>query len=588
MKNIKTFAVLAIMAAGIAFNSCKKSYLDQPALGALSADQVATASGVQGLLVGAYAGLDGSGVGAWESAADNWVYGSVVGGDAHKGSDGTDQPPIAELARFEANSSNAFMSTRWRSLYEGITRANNTIRAATTAAGLSAADKANILGQARFLRGHYYFELKKMFGMVPYIDETVTNFVQPNDKDIYPNIEADFQFAFTNLPPTQPQVGRVNKWAAEAYLGKVYLFEKKYPDADKAFADVIANGVNSAGVKYDLNDNFEDNFNASTKNNKETVFAVQQAANDGTGGIQNANTGDMLNFPYGSSPFRCCGFFQPSLDLANSYRTDANGLPYIADYNSHPVANDMGKLSSQAFTPDAGNLDPRIDWTVGRRGLPYLDWGYHPGADWIRLQSYAGPYAPKKNLYFKATADKLSDQHSWAPGTANQINIIRFADVLLMEAEIKANTSDLAGAQALVNRVRNRAANHASWNFTYANGTDGSGGYTTTPAANYVIKPYPAGSFLGMGQAGALKAIYFERKIELAMEGERFFDIVRWGTAQAELQKYFDFDGKTITDIQGAHFTPGKSELYPIPLDQIDAQKVNGVSTLKQNPGYSN
>jgi hypothetical protein len=246
-------------------------------------------------------------------------------------------------------------------------------------------------------------------------------------------------------------------------------------------------------------------------------------------------------------------FFQPTEDLANSFRTDASGLPYLDDYNSHAVANDQGIASNAPFTLDAGNLDPRLDWTVGRRGIPYLDWGNHPGQNWIREQSSAGPYSPKKNVYFQATKGTLGDSHTWAPGNANQVNIIRFADVLLMAAEAKAQlgTGDLG--LSYVNQVRARAAKPASVVYTYKDAANPMGGYTTTPAAKYVVSQYPAGYFTG--KALALKAIYFERKLELGMEGHRFFDIVRWGIAQQSLATYFGYDGKTITDVTGAHFT---------------------------------
>jgi hypothetical protein len=125
-----------------------------------------------------------------------------------------------------------------------------------------------------------------------------------------------------------------------------HIYQKDYTNADKTFTEVIASGTNSAGVAYGLTDNYFDNFNASTKNNKETVFAIQQAANDGTGTISEANNGDMLNYPY-NSPFGCCGFFQPTEDLANSFRTDATGLPYLDDYNSHPVVTDQGVASKR-------------------------------------------------------------------------------------------------------------------------------------------------------------------------------------------------------------------------------------------------
>jgi hypothetical protein len=591
MKNIQRLSVCVLITAGIVYNSCKKSSLDQPALGALSTTQITSAAGVDGLLIGAYSALDGQtgtntafgGGSAWETSPDNWIYGSVAGGDAHKGSSGIDQPAINSIATFTVDASNGFLNSKWIADYEGITRANNVLKSVGAVAGISDADKANIIGQARFLRGHYYFDLKKMFGNVPYIDETTTNFVQPNTADIWPKIVDDFKFAYANLPATQTQVGRINKWAAGAYLAKTYLYQKDYADADKTFTEVITGGTNSAGVAYGLTDNYFDNFNAATKNNKETVFAIQQAANDGTNTISEANNGDMLNYPY-NSPFGCCGFFQPTEDLANSFRTDATGLPYLDDYNSHPVVNDQGIASNAAFTLDAGNLDPRLDWTVGRRGIPYLDWGNHPGQNWIREQSSAGPYSPKKNVYYQASKGTLADAHSWAPGNANQVNIIRFADVLLMAAEAKAQlgTGDLG--LSYVNQVRARAAKPAGFVYTYKDPANPLGGYTTTPAAKYVITQYPGGYFTGKDVA--LKAIYFERKLELAMEGHRFFDIVRWGTAQQSLAAYFGYDGKTISDVVGAHFTIGKNEVYPIPQPQIDLESTGKSSALKQNTGY--
>jgi len=602
MKSIKRLSIFALCVAGITQSACKK-YLEQPALGALSSTTITTKIGIDGLLIGTYSALDGQagnnnvsgssnialgGGNPWEVSPDNWIYGSVAGGDAHKGSSGIDQPAINSIATFTVDASNGFLNSKWKADYEGISRANTVLKALSAVAGISDADKTNIAAQARFLRGHFYFDLKKMFNNVPYIDENTTDFVQPNTTDVWSKIEADFTYAYTNLPATQSQIGRVNKWAAGAYLAKTYLYEKKYSAADPIFTAVINTGNNSAGVAYDLVANYEDNFGAATKNNKETVFAIQQAANDGTNLIAESNNGDMLNFPY-NSPFRCCGFFQPTEDLANSFRTNDNGLPYVDDYNSHPLVTDMniaGASSKNTFTPDAGYVDPRLDWTVGRRGIPYLDWGLHPGQDWIREQSSAGPYSPKKNVYFQSTAGTYADQHSWAPGTANAVNVIRFADVLLMAAEVKVQLNDLTTAQVYVNRVRARAANPANIVYTYKDVSNPTGGFTTTPAANYKISTYPAGAFAALGQAGALKAVYFERKLELGMEGHRFFDISRWGIAQQTLGAYFAFDGKTISDVTGAKFTPNKNEYYPIPQPQIDLESTGSASALKQNPGY--
>lgn len=601
MKRITYLSALASIAIGLfTQSSCQKSFLQQPALGALNSANIGTPAGIDGLLTGAYAALDGQngngnnqafgGGAAWEVSPDNWIYSSVAGGDAHKGSSGTDQPPINSIAKFTVDPSVGFLNSKWIADYEGISRANNVLKfLALSKAGITDADKLNIAAQARFLRGHYFFDLKKMFNNVPYVDEKTVNSNLSNTVDIWPQIEADFTYAYTNLPATQGQAGRANKWAAAAYLAKTYLYEKKYTMADPIFTMIISSGNNSLGTPYSLTPLYSDNFYANTKNNSETVFAIQQVSNDGTNQVSKANNGDMLNFPY-NSPFRCCGFFQPTEDLANSFRTDANGLPYVDAYNSFPLVNDQGVLgasSNTAFTPDQGNLDPRLDWTVGRRGIPYLDWGNHPGKDWIREQSSAGPYSPKKNVYFQATDAKYSDQSSFAPGTANSVNIIRFADVLLMAAEVKAQMTDLNTAQIYVNMVRARAANPNGFVYNYATTGSPTAGYNLkSPAANYVIKVYPAGSFSGLGMAGALKAIYFERKLELAMEGNRFFDIVRWGTASQSLQTYFDLDGKTITDIVGSHFTTGKNEYYPIPQAQIDLTTSGGKSALKQNPGY--
>lgn len=575
-------------------SSCADSFLDQPTTGALPEEPVATQTGVNALLIGAYGALDGQGPdasalgggGPWESSPDNWIYGTVAGGIASKGSFGGDQPAIDPIAKFSTDASNGFFNTKWKATYEGINRCNNTILYCVQAEDIPEAQKAVILGEARFLRGHYYFELKKMFNMVPWIDETTEDPKTPNDVDIWPMIEADFQFAYENLPAVQSEFARANKWAAAAYLGKTYLYQHKFTEAKEIFTTVINQGVNSAGVKYDLIPLFRDNFDAATENNAETVFDIQMVANDGTGSISSSNQGGMLNFPY-NSPFRCCGFYQPTQDLVNSYKTDpTTGLPDLYNYNDDPVKNDIGVSSDDAFTPDTGTFDPRLDWTVGRRGIPFHDWGDHPGASWVRDQAYGGPYAPKKNIYWQATQDKFADQSSWAPGTAINVHIIRFADVLLMAAEAEAQAGSLPLAMEYVNRVRRRASNPDGFLYEYRDPSNPMDGFdTTTTAADYVISEYTAAQF-GSTQ-DALDAIYFERKLELAMEGHRFFDLVRWGIAEQTLNDYFAYQGSITTDVRGGKFIPGRSEYYPIPQAQIDLSvDETGEPTLTQNPNY--
>ncbi len=584
------FTTLASCLAMILMVSCADEFLEKPAFGSLSDEVLADEKGVNSLLIGAYAALDlqdngaalGGG-GPWEANPTNWIYGDIAGGDAHKGSDGGDQAPINAIASYNADPSNGFFNTKWKALYEGVTRANSVLRMLENVEDMPDETRSTLAAEARFLRGHYYFELKKMFNMVPWVDETMEETNVPNDMDIWPNIEADFQYAFDNLPSTQSEFGRANKWAAGAYLGKTYLYQGKHQQAQQIFSEVINSGNNSEGIAYDLTENFHHNFNAEFENNEETVFAIQMVANDGTNTIANSNQGLMLAYPY-QSPFRCCGFFQPTQDLVNAYRTDPSGLPYLDNYNANPVANDMGIQSNQPFTPDTQSLDPRLDWTVGRRGVPYHDWGYHPGYTWIREQAYGGPYAPKKHIYWQYHAGEFSDQSSWAPGNAINYNIIRFADVLLMAAEAEAQLGNLGQALEYVNRVRARMANNPQhWLHDYSDPENPMAGFSNDFAANYNISEYPAGYFTSSDQA--MEVIMFERRLELAMEGHRFFDLVRWGVAQEVLNDFVAYESQVTTDIRGARFNP-ENGYYPIPQRQIDLSTTSEGPVLIQNPGY--
>lgn len=618
-----TTIVLRSIAIALLFACCSDSFLDIKPQGSLSQNVLSNAQGVRAMVIGVYGALDGAVIGdTWRTSPDNWVYGSVSGGDAHKGSVPYDQSQIFTLGTGQATPDMSYLDSRWRMLYEGISRANAVLKILDQVDDMTDEEKAQAAAESRFLRGHYYFELKRMFNMVPWIDENTTDFYQPNNTDIWPNIEADFQFALDNLPPTQSEIGRVNKWAAASYLAKVYVYQQKWAEAKPLYDDVIANGVTSAGVKYDLNSNFRDNFEPALEaGSPETVFAVQQVGDEGTGNQNNSNNGQRLNFPY-DSPFLCCGFYQPTQDLVNSYRTDASGLPLPDTYNDVMVTNDMNVSSNAHFTTYSGTLDPRLDWTVGRRGVPFLDWGPHPGETWVRDQNSGGPYAAKKNVYWQARADEDANL-SWSPGTAINVNIIRFADVLLMAAEVEAQLNNLEQARTYVNRVRNRAAG-STWvsnelNRPYAAATVASEaemlalGVTTVRA--WVIREDTQSTFVFLGgnsgnvdswqeyetpnynigsytaafpdQASALEAIYFERKLELALEGHRFFDLVRWGTAEEVLNPFFAFESQVVPTIGVGHFDPEKNEYYPIPQNQIDLSVVDGESVLNQNPGYN-
>jgi starch-binding outer membrane protein, SusD/RagB family len=560
--------------------SCTDKFLEVPVTGQLSNAQLNSKAGIEGSLIGAYSMLNGRGDRLASFA--NWVWGGIRGGDANKGTDPGDYSSINPLQRFETISTDDVNGT-WSRKYEGVARCNSTLRLlASAGSDVSAAEKTRITAETRFLRGLFYFDLKRLFNDTPYIDESVdygTGIEKvKNDKPLWPLIEADAKFAYDNLPETQGAVGRINKWGAAAQLAKVYMYQKKYTEAKALYDLIIANGKTSNGKKYGLVPKYADLFRASNDNNEESVFAIQAAAN--TGSVNNANPEFDLNFPYNTGPNgpgNCCGFNQPSFEYVNSFRTNANGLPLLDDsYNAaaNAVKTDMGVLSKDAFTPDAGNLDPRLDHTVGRRGIPYLDWQDHPGADWIRNQPNGGPYSPKKFTYYKSDKGSLQDNSSWTPGyTALNFPIIRYADVLLMAAEAEIEVGSLTKALEYTNLVRARAANPAGFVMKGA-----------TPAANYNIKVYPASQFAT--KEAARTAVRFERRLELGDEGHRFFDLVRWGTAATVINAYLTYEGaasRLPTTLGGARFTAGQDEYLPIPQPQIDIQ---GQDILKQNPGY--
>jgi starch-binding outer membrane protein, SusD/RagB family len=573
MKKIinKKGAFLSLFVAGLLLvSACKDDFLNVPAPGALSESLLANKDGVEGMLISAYGMLLGRTLGDRFGGPSNWVSGSIQGGDANKGSDAGDAAVINPVQRYEVGSTNNIPRFKWAVSYEGIARANTVLRNVGKAADMPAADKTRVTAEARFLRGVYYFELQKHFNKVPYIDETTADPGKvKNSGTVWAQIEADFKAAYDALPETQAAAGRANKWAAGAFLGKAYLFQKKYTEASAILETVIASGKTTTGASYGLVDNFADAFSALTENNKEHVFSVQAAA--GTGTEQNAQPELVLNFTYTSPAVGCCGFFQPSIDAANSFRTDANGLPLLdGSYNSaaNAIKNDQGVSSATAFTLDAGNVDTRLDHTVGRRGVPYIDWGDHPGQAWVRDQVDAGPYSPKKLMVSKAAFSSTTDGSSWTRGfTALNFPVMRFADVLLMaaEAHIEKATPDLVKAKDYINRVRTRAALPVN---------------NITPAVKTKVGTYAALADVATARA----AVRMERKLELSQEGHRFFDLVRWGVVADEVNKYITFESNILKSrFGGVKFTSNKNEYFPIPQTQIDLQ---GKDILAQNPGY--
>ncbi len=569
----------AFITGAIVLQACKKSYLDAQPYGQYQQTAIANKKGVDALLIGVYGILDGQGSpgDSWEVSAVNWATAGVAADDAYKGTDANDQPQMTEVEQYQSQPNNRYFRNKWLSVYEGVSRANGVIKLindpATT--GLTDDDKKVRIAQARFLRGHYHFDAKRMWNKVPYITEASTTY--DNTKDIWPDIEADFKFAYDNLPETWGEKARVNKWAAAAYLAKTYLWQKKYTEAKAMFDLVIANGKNSSGVKYDLQPAFWYNFDPAFDNSSESVFAISSAASSSSDASGERSLG--LAYPYGGD-FGCCGFFQPSQNLVNAFKTDSTtGLPLISTFNDADLKNDQGIKAAPdgVFVNDSvTTVDPRLDWTVGRRGIYFWDWGTHPGVPWIRDQNYAGPFSPKKHIYTSAQV-KANQVAGWRNISSKDVYIIRYADVLLMAAEAEVEVGSLETARGYVNMVRDRAKNPISWV------REVPGDLSSKQAnARYVINSY---STPWVDKTAATAAIRFERRLELAEEGHRFFDLVRWGIADQVLNAYIAKEKLKRNYKQSAVFVKGKNEYFPIPSSVIDLAAKYG-SKLDQNPGY--
>jgi starch-binding outer membrane protein, SusD/RagB family len=573
---MKRFLIIFLIIGSLTIESCEDK-LNVPPQGAVAFEGLTTEAAVTGLLVSAYSGLDGWfgwGVAApWGVGVSNWIYGDIAAGDAGKGGGLNDQPEINLIEQYKWSGSGIpHINDKWVALYEGVARSNDAITGIRNSQ-ISDADKLSFEGEARFLRAFFHFEAKKIWGRVAFIDENTVDFRLNNDVDIWPDIEADLEFAVANLPVDQVQVGRATKGAAQALLGKVHMFQKDFAAAKPHLDAVIDN------AKYGLAPNFEDNFRMATENGKESIFAYQSSANDGTRDADhaslNANWGDILAHP-SFAPFNSPGMQQPTYDLVNAFKTGDDGLPLFDTYNETDVNNDV---TTPDFTEYTGTLDPRLDFTVGRKGIPFLGFGDHPGKDGIPDEGFYGPYTNRKNNFNKTEMDAGMYGAGWTNGpSALNYNILRYADMVLMRAEIAVEDGDFEKARELVNRVRSRAK-------TGKVVTESDG---VTPAANYLINEYPAGHDAFSSKEKAQRAVYFERRLELALEGHRFFDIVRWGIAKEVMDKYMAAERlRRPAHLNNANmFVVGKNEYFPIPLLQIDASKIQETTTLTQNPGY--
>tara|TARA_X000001036_G_scaffold298771_1_gene277872 strand:+ start:3441 stop:5126 length:1686 start_codon:yes stop_codon:yes gene_type:complete len=561
MKKFLTY----FLSASLLLVSCSDDFTDINPVGALSDASLQNATGVDLLLVGAYSMLDGIRQGHgddWHVSGDNWWL-DVLADDAHKGSTDGDQADLLALELYTWDTTNPYIYNNWRAVFAGINRSNSVINLINTSEDPSLFTVE--MAQARFLRGHFNFELQKKWVNVPYISDenfAASEFNQPNSGPIWSQIEADFAYAAANLPTSRggdyAEPGRPIKSTALSYHGKALLHQSKWSEALTSLESAINSG------DYSLASDYFSNWRSDGENGPEMVFAIQYAS-DGGQSFQ-GNRGGTLNMPIGPmTGGLCCGFYQPTQNLANAFQTDSNGLP-LANWASTDIANDAGVESSEAFTPHTGNLDPRIDYTIARRGVDFNGFGVFTGKENIRASftDISGPYMTKKNFYTSGD-DSNRGTGGWGEQrTGINYHIIRYADVLLMAAEAAAESGNLEKARGYVNQVRSRAKNSP----------------TADSGPNYVIDTYNSA---WTDASAARSAVRHERRIELGMEGHRLFDLRRWGNLVETLNTYIGHEGRTIPPFASrVNTVSSKHNTLPIPLNAIDSSE----GALSQNPGH--
>ncbi|MDR8393071.1 RagB/SusD family nutrient uptake outer membrane protein [Aliifodinibius sp. S!AR15-10] len=572
IKKIFRLLVIAFVALGTIY-ACE-DFLSQSPQGTLGASELANKDGVEGNLIATYSMLDGDGnfgdlTGV---AASNWVWGSVASDNAYKGSEPGDAGQVSEVELYQWSTGGVdiILNDKFNSLYDAINRANATISLLNSVEGISESERQRIEGEARFLRAHYHFEAWKMWGNIPYYTQEAENYRKPNTGvDPIARILEDLDAAIELLPTTQDEPGRVTEWTAKAYKGRVQVYTGNYSDALSTLREVEQDGP------YYLEDNFHQVFSANHASQGETILAYQASVNDGDPTGRNGNWGDRLNFPHAGSPFGCCGFHQPSQNLVNAFQVDGDGLPLPL---SQPDSWNDSNTSPDASSP----VDPRLDWTVGRDGVPYLDYGVH-NSNWIRDRAWAGQYSPKKTI--PESSAEATSSVGWASYQLHNQNLhlYRYADLLLLLAEAEVEAGDLGNARELVNRVRERAAAAAQGPIDNIEVPIDDSSITW---ADYEVAEYPVTSSAFANQENAREAVQMERRLELAMEGHRLFDLRRWGRAQQVLNDFLDVEETRREYIGGHQDYADRHNLYPLPSVQIELSTVDGEPQLQQNPGW--
>lgn len=562
MKKI-LYSVLTVLAL-VGTTSCSDFLDDQKPQGVLDSDMVKEPSNVDNLVISAYAVFTTAE--DVNSSFSMWNF-DVRSDDAYKGGNGTSDGDVFHQLEIEQGvlTTNWNINDMWVRLYNCISRVNSAISVLETTSD-SYQLKAQRLGEMKFLRAYAHFLLKRLYKNIPFImdanlkqeDYNTLSNTEFNNDEGWQQIINDVEYAYSVLPVKQTDKGRPSKAAAAAFLTKAYLY-KAYRQDDPSSNQVTSINredllkvieysnpdIYSAGG-FDLEADFHNNFRPETQyeNGVESIWAMQYSINDGTKyGNLNWSYGLIVpNIPGVTDGG--CDFYKPSQNLVNAYRTDADGHPFIDTFNN----------KDYDLTQDA---DPRLFLTVGLTGLPYefnSKYMMDASSTWSRSNGLYGYYVTLKQNVDPDCGYMVKG--SWW-GTPMNLIVFRYADVLLERAEAYAQLNETGEAIKLVNKIRLRAKQSTGM---IAN-------YPSDYGVKFNISTYN-GSY---SQEDALKIVKMERRLEMGMESERFFDLVRWGEAEKVLNKYFAEEANNCSIYGDAHFTADKNEYLPIPFSQVAA-----------------
>ncbi|MCQ2214778.1 MAG: RagB/SusD family nutrient uptake outer membrane protein [Bacteroidales bacterium] len=575
MNKINKYILAASL--GLLTASCSDFLDEQVPQGTLSDEQVNTPAYADKQVTAAYA--------VFATAEDInasfslWNY-DVRSDDAYKGGSTTNDGDVFHQLEVEQGvlATNWNLNDIWVRLYNSISRVNAAIHAVENC-DESFKMKEQRLAELRFLRAYAHFQLKRLFKNIPFVISTDLTYEQYSEikNTEYTNDEGwkllaeDLEKAYEVLPDVQADKGRPTKAACAAFLAKVYLYKAYRQDnasnheitsINKEDLQKVIEYTNPsiyAAGGYALEDDIHNNFRPEEmfENGCESLWAIQYSRNDGTKyGTLNLGYGlicpNIVNVTDGG-----CDFYKPSQNLVNAFRTDDQGLPLLDKFNE------------KNYDETKDNVDPRLFLTVGMPGFPYMfnaNYMMDESSNWSRSGGLYGYNVTLKHNVDPALLDQYLIKSSFWASSMNRI-VFRYADVILMRAEAYAQLNESAEAIKLVNQIRSRAANS----------TQMISSYPSKYGVKFYCKNY-SGSY---SAEETLKIVKMERRLELAMESERFLDLVRWGDAANVLNEYFDQEKYRCNIYEGANFTANKNEYLPIPYQQVAAANGN----YKQNCG---